>query len=504
MPRLARVETRTDDEIRIASPAMGPNAPVPFVPINVAQMGAVTRLGYGNPYTTSCVKMLMSNCFAGGMLVRRGETDVTKEMHAHFNDMWLPILQDAFLHLFMYGFCIVRRCGNGRPCALLNPLDYSAQVQHDYGEVSYRIIDHKRAMCAATTSNLNMKPLAHIFVFELRAPFSDGNLKSHFASVLESFEQLSVLNRSALYIWDRGAAPTVLTERKIADTDEVEQRRDYNSLGDQATALLRTREAHRDAAGLIDAQMQLQRATMHRPPPVASPGGIGLTPADTGSAAIVALPDNSTVSHVLPAGTPPDVPVFMQYVGTQMALLFGIPPMWELSARQASSNDAIDNMMFSAFRTATAILKSVAEVLISDASREQTLFDIVSSDDERPLEEQATNYRITVAFPGVITLDKISKLRDMGLLAHTELVNFVSEFMCIDKSRLSKEPYDAESGMLVSERQSHEETIRRDELEVRMAGKREAAPAAAPSKRSASSAPPKKRVRKSDADPAAK
>lgn len=457
MPRLATVESRSDADFLKSAGGLRDLTSFPFVKVNRREMMAATRMGYKNPYTTNCLQMLMSSCFAGGMQVRRANgEEITDRIRDQFTGLWGPLLQDAYLHMFMYGFCIIRRPVDDSPCAILNPLDYDVDIRTIDGLVVYRV--NRIQGRAFDADALQPRPLTNIFVFELRPPFSNGGLRSHFASILESHDQLAVINASAMQTWMNGPTPTVLTGTRFQDTDQVERARDYERLGDQTAAMINARSGYNDVHEFAASNQRLKHVTNASvAPPVISSGVSCIEGMQTG-ATIVALPVNSTVEHVLPSGTPPDVQGFMMYVGVQVALMFGIPPMWELSARQASSNDTIDSMMYAAFRTAVAILREVANVVIADALRGDSFTDFVESyEPGMEFVDHAKKFKIDTSFPGVVTLDKISRLNMLGLLSHENLVTLTSDFMGIDPSRFSSEPYDPALGMTVRERIARED-----------------------------------------------
>lgn len=463
MPRIAPIEYRTDNQIRATGNVRATDRLLTFADVNRDQLAAASLLGYRNPYATACAKMLMGRCFAGGMHVTKGGVDVTEEYAGASCDFWPPLLQDAVLQLFMFGFCLIRRESEELgDAAVVSPLDVRIQIRYIRGATTYRIFDRYGSI-HHTNVSWGDEPITDIVVFDTHPPMSDGSLRSHFASMFETYSQLQLINDSAVIIWGRGASPTVLTEQDVPKADDSEARRDISYAGDRSLATLRQRRLAVDPAEHIRAQLELQRAT-NTAPPRNNAIVDSLTDAH-GGATIVQLPIGQTVSHVLPNAQPPDVRNFMDYVGEQMALIFGIPPMWKLPARQSSSNDAVDELLNAAFESTTRLLKVVAEVLMADRNRVGGFLGLLESaggDPSMITDDMIKTQIFDVSFPGLVSIENIEKLRAMGLLDHAKLRAMVAASMRISEDRLSDVAFDMDMDMPVAKRIKREDTAAKD------------------------------------------
>lgn len=460
MPRLAPIETRTDTQLQQVVSMLDHQQLLSFAEVKRDQLTMALILGLRNPYATACARMLMSRCFAGGMHVSKGGTDVSEYFTKSALDYWTSLLQDVALHLFMFGFCVVRRDNPELgPAAIINPLDLRVQIRHIRGSTTYRVFDrlhsHVTSLAASTE-----RPLDDIIVFDIHTPLSDGSLRSYFASMFETYAQLQLINESAVIAWRNGACPTVLTEEKFANQDQADIGRDISSAGDFSLGAIRQRRKVVDAADHIRAQQELQRAT-NRAPTQAMPTQAG---DGTGGASMVSLPPGQTVSHVLPSAQPPDVQKFMDYVGEQVALIFGVPPMWKPLTRQASSNDTIDEQIHAAFESTTRLLKTVAEVLMADMNRVNGFMEVLhqAGDDPNQITDELISTQVyEVSFPGVVSMENIEKLRALGLLDHIKAREMVSDSLRISIDRLTSEAYDPQVDMPVSKRVKREDAAER-------------------------------------------
>jgi len=461
MPRLAPLETRTDIELQRQVVGKSHGQLLTFVDVRREQLMAAHLLGYRNPYATACAKMLMSRCFAGGMHITKGDVDVSDQYADSTHDYWTSLLQDAAMHLFMFGFCVVRRQHPELgPAAIISPLDLRVQVRYIRGSSTYRIYDTLRPGFMSATHAMIETPMDDVIVFDTHTPMSDGSLRSHFSSMFETYGQLQLINDSAVLIYRRGASPTVLTEQ-AAPKGETDNERDIAYANDRSLSVLQQRQLIRNPEEHIKAQEDLRRVTriVHENVRADSASEIAV------GASLIQLPLGQSVSHVLPSAQPPDVREFMDYVGEQMAIIFGIPPMWKLPARQSGSNDAVDELLHAAFESTTRLLKAIAEVLLADSNREQGFLNVLNEagDDPDEIDDALIAKEVFhVSFPGVVSIENIKMLREMGLLDHEKLRSMVASALRITEDRLSDEAFDLGMDMPVAKRVKREDDATRE------------------------------------------
>lgn len=471
---------------------------VHFVALNRAELESVSRMRYYNPFALMAHSSLMNIVFAGGLDVEKGSSGNDEHTSAHtpdpfaggasrkraapespadpdlwrgkstdpanavprgwrvagslretINTRWVSFIHDLHSHLFMFGFVIIRLHPVTRVPLALDPLLHSVEVLYRAGVTTYRVFDP-----TLNRKDLSNDPMQDVIVFETSPPHPSGRLRSVYAGLLKSVRQLDTLFEMNARAWDRGAAPTILTECVTPDTSDMERRRDIASHGDYTATsytpagLLREQQASEMNSateytrGLNSLGMRFTSIPGEAPNPSILRGA-----SREDAARVVQLRPDTKVSATISPVMPPDIIEHSRHVGTLFASVYGVPPLWLDQASHAHVSSAVSDALRNAFRSTVHLITSVVDPLLQWVFEwENFVHSVSEASESTTVDESARNSNLHLTIPSVLNLTTAQALYTMGMLTHDQCATMVARHFGIPRSQLASEAIDPVSG----------------------------------------------------------
>jgi hypothetical protein len=400
---------------------------------------------------------LARHIFGGGMEVNKPGFEVTSDIQALFDGPWLRFCRDAMLHVFTYGFVLVRMRDGEVPMAI-NPLEFDITVvrRHD-GHRFYRLISRVSPVGGTWPGVHSMalsRPVQDIIVFEKNAPDFMGRLTSIVPALLQTNSILNLMLSCAVKAQMRQAVPPLFLEHVPESLDQRELQRDIGVPGNNHhmhMAMIHG-DAEADVQMVQDNEERVRRSNLLGLQNVDQPSdpitGDARYPVDDNGLPFVnipvSLPRHRRLVQNAPSESPPFLVELMHLSEEDVARVTGVPVGLFGSSR---SNIAADltmmNIFYATQQDHRMMLSSVVNRLLHVAYGADNLMHMMRNyDDQLTVSENLKQHDFKVSFPGLLDPEILNMFQDRGCMHWDQWCTYTAKYYGIPREHLSEQQLD--------------------------------------------------------------